>query len=112
MKRGWNAASTNRLASAGEETLAILLQEADDETGTARRLSVTARMEGHSAELEFATVLEGANMEDRLAYLSALPPVPDEHEVSFRLLLHYASSVRHQKYHGVDIVTVTVEGRR
>ncbi len=112
MKRGWNAASTNRLASAGEETLAILLQEADDEAGTARRLSVTARMEGHSAELEFATVLEGENMEDRLAYLSALPPVPDEHEVSFRLLLHYASSVRHQKYHGVDIVTVTVEGRR
>ena len=33
-------------------------------------------------------------------------------EVSFRLLLHYASSVSHQKYHGVDIVTVRVESTR
>ena len=51
-------------------------------------------------------------MEDRLAYLSELPPVPDEREVSFRLLRHYASSVRHQKYHGIDIVTVDVRGGR
>ncbi len=51
-------------------------------------------------------------MEDHLAYLSKLPPVPDEREVSFRLLLHYASSVSHQKYHGVDIVTVRVESGR
>ena len=40
------------------------------------------------------------------------PPVPDEREVSFRLLRHYASSVRHQKYHGIDIVTVDVKGAR
>ena len=40
------------------------------------------------------------------------PPVPDEREVSFRLLRHYASSVRHQKYHGIDIVTVEVKGAR
>jgi hypothetical protein len=33
----------------------------------------------------------------------------DEHEISFRLLRHYASSVRHQKYHDLDIVTVRVE---
>ena len=47
-----------------------------------------------------------------LAYLSALPPVPNEREVSFRLLLHYLTSVSHQKYHGVDIVTVRVESTR
>ena len=58
------------------------------------------------------TSLEGENVEDHLAYLSKLPPVPDEREVSFRLLLHYASSVSHQKYHGVDIVTVRVESGR
>ena len=58
------------------------------------------------------TSLEGENVEDHLAYLSELPPVPDEREVSFRLLLHYASSVSHQKYHGVDIVTVRVESTR
>ena len=37
---------------------------------------------------------------------------PDEREISFRLLRHYASLVRHQKYHGLDIVTVQVEGAR
>ena len=56
--------------------------------------------------------LEGENVEDHLAYLSKLPPVPDEREVSFRLLLHYASSVTHQKYHGVDVITVRVEPER
>ena len=103
--------STERLASAGEETLAVLLQEHSD-AETPLRLSVSARPEDHAAELEFVTSLEGENVEDHLAYLSKLPPVPDEREVSLRLLLHYASSVSHQKYHGVDVITVRVESIR
>ena len=113
----WNEPSTHRLTSAGEETLAVLLQlngdaGGDDGDGASRRLAITARLEGRSAEMEFVTALQGENMEDRMAYLSEMPPVPDESEVSFRLLRHYASSVRHQKYHGVDVVTVNVEGPR
>ena len=108
-KHGWKVASADRLASAGEETLAILLQGNQDAAlSVERRLTVSARMEGRAVEMEFVTALEGENMEDRLAYLSQLPPVPDEREVSFRLLWHYASSVQHQKYHGVDIITVHV----
>ena len=107
----WDDAATARLTAAGEETLAILMQEEDEVTaGRARRLSVAARMEDGAAELEFVTALEGDNMEDRLSYLGDLPAIPDENEVSFRLLRHYASSVQHHKYHGVDIVTVTVAG--
>ena len=109
----WDEAATARLTAAGEETLAILLQEDDEVTaGRARRLSVSARMEDGGAEMEFVTALEGDNMEDRLSYLGELPSIPDENEVSFRLLRHYASSVRHQKYHGVDIITVSVDGPR
>ena len=101
--------ASTRLTAAGEETLAILMQEEDEVTaGQARRLSVAARMEDGEATVEFVTALEGANMEDRLSYLGELPSVPDENEVSFRLLRHYASSVRHQKYHGIDIISVTV----
>ncbi len=115
-RAGWNQASTERLASAGEETLAVLLQERrlwiDGETDTPLRLTVSARSEDRAAELEFVTSLEGENVEDRLACLIELPPVPDERDVSFRLLLHYASSVSHQKYHGIDIVTVRVENAR
>ena len=108
----WNDASTERLTSVGEETLSILLQESGDAENTGRRLTVNARMEGGAAELEFVTSLEGENLEDHLDYLNELPPAPDEREVSFRLLWHYASSVRHQKYHGLDILTVTVDGSR
>ena len=52
------------------------------------------------------------NLEDRVAYLSDQPEAPDEGEISFRLLRHYAASVRHRKYHGIDIVTVRVESSR
>ena len=108
-KHRWNAASTDRLASAGEETLSILLQESGDAAEQGRQLSISTQINDRSAEMEFVTALEGANMEDQLAYLNEMPPAPDEREVSFRLLWHYAASVQHQKYHGVDIVTVTVE---
>ena len=90
-RSGWNETSTERLASAGEETLAVLLQEHSDEE-TPLRLSVSVRPEDHAADLEFVTSLEGENVEDHVAYLSELPPAPDEREVSFRLLLHYATS--------------------
>ena len=111
-KHRWNADSADRLASAGEETLSILLQESDESAERGRQLSVSARMNDRTAEMEFVTALEGANMEDQLAYLNEMPPAPDEREVSFRLLWHYASSVQHQKYHSVDIVTVTVDQQR
>ena len=108
----WDSASTDRLSAAGEETLSVLIQSVDSDTsGGTRRLAVSARAEGNIAELEFVTALEGDNdnMEDYLAYLSELPPAPNEHEVSYRLLYYYASSVRHQKYHGIDIITIQVQ---
>ena len=105
----WNPEASDRLAAAGEETLTILAQDDDPETSDApKRLTINARREGRNVELEFISALDGANVEDHLTYLSALPPVPDDGEVSFRLLRHYASSVRHQKYHGLDVVTVSV----
>lgn len=108
---GWRDDDVDRLAAAGEETAAILLQEDDEVTaGQARRLTLSARPDGHAIELEFVTALEGENMEDRLSYLPDLPTIPDEKEVSFRLLRHYSASVQHQKYHGVDVITVIVDG--
>ena len=111
--RKWDTDATDRLAAAGEETIAVLMQEVDaGDSDGARRLTVSARGDAQSAELEFATTLEGENMEDQLAYLSELPPVPDEHEVSYRLLWYYASSVSHQKYHSIDVITISVEASR
>lgn len=123
----WSAPAADRLTSAAEETLAILLQEDAPPPLPAanppnpqdapvhphpRRLSLTARAQNRAAELEFVTALDGENMEDYLTNLSSLPPAPNERELSFRLLLHHAAAVRHQKYHDVDIITVTVDAPR
>ena len=108
-KMGWDAAATERLRSAGEETLSSLLQPGDEyPAGEAPRLIVVARPEGRMVEMEFLAVFDEENLEDRLAYLDEQTETFDERELSFRLLRHYASSVRHQKYHGLDIVTVQV----
>ena len=109
-KSGWNEASTDRLRSAGEETLASLVSDDDmQEDGSGKRLIVNARRADRSIELEFMTTSEGDNLEDRLVYLSEQPEIQHERDISYRLLRHYASSVQHRKYHDIDIVTVRVD---
>ena len=109
-KKRWNARSAERLRSAGEEAL-LTLQEAAG-AGAARQLRLTARADRRSAELEFVAAAGEVNLEDRLSLLADLGESAAESEVSLRLLRHYASSVRHQKYHEVDIVTVQVDAAR
>ena len=110
---GWNADSTERLCSAGEETLVSLVrQEKDAADVTGRRLRVVARNDHGTAELEFIAAVGETNLEDRMVLLTDQTDTPNERELSLRLLRHYASSVRHQQYHDIDIVTVRVDGSR
>lgn len=108
----WDETSTLRLRSAGEETLATLLvqDEADAEESEQPRLVVIARPEPFMVELEFVATSRQENIEDQLAYLTDEAPIPTADDLSLRLLRYHASAVRHQKFHGVDIVTVQVEG--
>ena len=112
---GWSEEATQRLRSAGEETLSSLLQPdseypADSGTGKTPRLIIAVRPDGKAVEMEFVSTLEDEeNLEDRLAHLNEEDESVGEREISFRLLRHYASSVRHRKYQGMDIVTVRVE---
>ena len=106
---GWNEASIDRLRSAGEETLSsLLLQDGGSEEDSGKRLIVAARRADAAIEMEFVVTTEGGNLEDKLAYLNEQPELQDEGEISFRLLRHYASSVKHHKYHDIDIITVQV----
>ncbi len=107
----WDEASQNRIVLVGEETLTSLLDDPNDasEGGDSRRLVVAAHSVGREIELEFVAASETENLEDQLSYLGETPDIADDREISFRLLRHYATSVRHQKYHGVDVVTVNVE---
>ncbi len=107
----WNEASTLRLRSVGEETLASLLPEdSDGDDSPTPRLIVDARPQGRMVELEFVATTRQENLEDQMAYLTNEAATPAVHDLSLRLLRHYASNVKHQKFHEVDIVTVQVEG--
>ena len=111
--QAWNESSTLRLRSAGEETLATLLsrEQADQVAGAGRpRLVVAARTLGSRVELEFVATTRQENIEDQLAFLNEEEAMPTVDDLSLRLLRHHATAVRHQKFHGVDIVTVQVEG--
>ncbi len=108
---GWNEASTLRLRSAGEETLASLLSQEDDNEGSeSPRLIIVARPQGRLVELEFVATTRRENLQDQMAFLTDEAAVPAADELSLRLLRYHASGVRHQKFHGVDVVTIQVEG--
>ena len=110
---GWNEAATERLLAASEETLVSLAGESgDQQPEQLPRLVVVARPEPGMVEMEFMAVFDETNLEDRLANLDEEADGRDDSEVSLRLLRHYAASVRHQKYYGLDIVTVQVRGNR
>ena len=110
-RAGMDAEIGQRLDLAAEETLLLLVEQAkDDDAPGERRLRVTARADAGGAELEFLAVTGEGNLEDRLALLGGLSAeLPVERDVSLRLLRHLATSVRHQKYHDTDIVTVRVD---
>ena len=107
-RRKWSADAVARLRSAGEEALVSL---AGDGAGTDddRRLLVTIRSDGADAELEFLAAAGDQNLQDLIVLL---PDSPEnaEREVSLRLLRHAAASVRHEQYHGADILLVRVDG--
>ena len=106
---GWSDAATERLQLIGEETL-LSLSEGHDEaaTGELRTLMVTAGNDGPVVELEFVSAIGEENLEDQMRLLGDHTEATDGHEISLRILQHYASSVRHQQYHDMDVVTVRV----
>ena len=106
----WSEDSIQRMCYAGEETLASMLQLRDDYQGDKPpRLVIIARPASGMIEMEFLAVFSEENIEDRISFMSEQAEDPDVDDISFRLLRHYASSVRHRKYHGIDIVTVRVD---
>ena len=104
---GWEAAAANRLRLVGEESLLSLMESDEDQSRS--RLVVIARPSASSIELQLRTSADAHNLEDRLTFVSERAPASEGHTISLRLLRHFASTVRHRKYTGIDIVTVVVE---
>lgn len=106
----WNETMAYRLSAVGEETLLTLLKGQEDGR-QGGRLLVSARKEQDGAALEFISATgEGGNIQDQISLLG--DPTEEaliEKEASLRLLRHFSASVRHQQYHGVDIVNVHIK---
>ncbi len=109
-RSGWDEAMVARLEAASEETLLTLMEKEEDGEAEHRRLRLVARKEGDQAVLEFVAATGEENLQDRIALLGERTSgSPAEQEVSLRLLRHVASSVLHQQYYDMDIVTVHVD---
>jgi len=109
----WTEEGKNRLRLVGEEVMLNLFNEENDgPINQKSRLVATIRPDGGSAELEIVVASEDAiqgNIENRIAYLGQEQAMEDGQELSVRILRHYASSVHHRKYYGVDIINCRVD---
>ena len=109
----WTEEGGNRLRLVGEEVILSLLNEEEEgPAGQERRLVATVRPEIGSAEIEIVVASNDAiqgNIENRMAYLEQDQALEDEQQMSVRILRHYASSVHHRKYYGVDIISCRVD---
>ena len=107
----WPARTTERLRAAAEEALLSLLRQEQDEhapVAEGRRLRVVARNLHEGALLEFTAATHAGNLENEMSVLADSPDPANERDLSLALLRHHASSVKHQQYHNVDILTVSV----
>ena len=109
----WTEEGKNRLRLVGEEIILSLLEEEDDgSVDQNRSLVATIRPDSGSVELEIVVASDDAiqgNIENRMAYLGQDQALEDEQQLSVRILRHYASSVHHRKYYGIDIVSCRVD---
>ncbi len=109
----WTEEGKNRLRLVGEEViLSMLNEETDGPAHQKRRLVAAIRPDSGSAELEIVVASDDAiegNIENRIAYLGQDQALEDEQQLSVRILRHYASSVHHRKYYGIDIISCHVE---
>ena len=112
-RHSWSEEGKNRLRLVGEEAMLSLLEEKDDDQeGSGRKLVATIRPERGSAELEIVVASDDAiqgNIENRMAYLDEAQALEDDQGMSLRILRHYASSVHHRQYYGIDIISCHVE---
>ena len=92
--------------------MSLLNEENDGSAEQKRRLVATIRPDSGSAEIEIVVASDDAiqgNIENRIAYLGDGHALEDEQQLSVRILRHYASSVHHRKYYGIDIISCRVD---
>ncbi len=104
----WSSAFTIRVEGAVEEALLILCNQTDPEKKD-RVLQLMIKGGADRATLEFVAADSTENLQDRIALMgSDVSSINLEREISLRMLKHLTASVRHERYHGTEIIVLEV----
>lgn len=106
---GWDREAILRLELITEEAILFLL-EGQGETRRGRKLRAQAKEQGGRIELELLSGATGDNFERAVAKIDHEAP-PRAEEAGLRILQSLAERVRHQQFHGVDVLLVTIASK-
>ncbi|MCY4225066.1 MAG: purine/pyrimidine permease [Bacteroidetes bacterium] len=107
-QHSWSRDFTLRVEGALEEALLILCKQTEENKGDGV-LELIISDEPSFATLEFFAGDTKENLEDRIALMGSDISTPDvERNFSIRMLKHLTASVRHERYHGTEILTLKV----
>jgi NCS2 family nucleobase:cation symporter-2/xanthine permease XanP len=106
---GWDRDALLRLELALEEAVVFLI-ERQGAREAAKRLRLQAKVEGGQVQLELVSGGARDNLERALAQVDAKSP-PGEKDAGLRILGRLAERVRHQQFHGTDVLLVDVGSR-
>ncbi len=104
----WSSNFTIRVEGAVEEALLILCHQTDPDKKDGV-LQLMIKGESDRATLEFVAADSTENLQDRIALMgSDVSAVNLERDISLRMLKHLTTSVRHERYHGTEIIVLEV----
>jgi len=107
-QHSWGRDFTLRVEGALEEALLILCNQTEEPTVDGV-LELMITDESSFATLEFFAGDTKENLEDRIALMGSDISTPDvERDFSIRMLKHLTASVRHERYHGTEILILKV----
>ena len=109
---GWDQAAVSRLELVTEEALLYLMstQDAAAKSKKKKTIHLSARYAGEVVELEIIAGPQESNMEDLLRSLKK-GGEPVEDDLSLRLLRELAVDLKHQQFHDIDCLLLTVDSR-
>ena len=89
----------------------FLLDQPSHEKGTRhRKIRVSARTSPQRIDLEFLCGTSGVNLENAARHIDWDAP-PSAEDTGLRILRGLAERVRHEQFHGTDVLMVSVESR-
>lgn len=106
---GWDRGAVMRLDLLAEEAILFLIAQ-PGESDSERSIQVGAQVIGQQIELELVSGASAADLENAAREID-LKAIPTADEIGLRILRGFAASVRHDRFHDVEVLIVTVDSR-